>query len=210
VVILLVAAGWWWSARPGPDVGTSAARALAGATESGSASGVDPAGATVSASGRSSTVPTQPATLPTATDPVQPPIKLTIPALGLTARVIPVGVAADGQFDVPPSVDTVGWYRYGPGLDAVAGSIAVAGHVDGAGQGPGAFFNLRRLAPGDSIQAAGADGRTWSGPVGADLEVLPAIARRLAKAGVPLAELRLREPGLRGAFFRLTGRELGE
>jgi hypothetical protein len=42
------------------------------------------------------------------------------------------------------------------------------------------------------------------------LDAIPAIARRLAAAGVPLAELRLREPGLRGAFFRLTGRELGE
>ncbi len=58
--------------------------------------------------------------------------------------------------------------------------------------------------------AAGADPRSWSGPLGVGLEALPAVARRLAAAGVPLAELGLREPGLRGAFFRLTGRELGE
>ncbi len=69
--------------------------------------------------------------------------------------------------------------------------------------------DARRALAAEGL-AAGADTRTWSGPVGADLEVLPAIARRLAAAGVPLAELRLREPGLRGAFFRLTGRELGE
>jgi hypothetical protein len=43
-----------------------------------------------------------------------------------------------------------------------------------------------------------------------DAATLAGLVERLAAAGVPLAELGLREPGLRGAFFRLTGRELGE
>ena len=69
--------------------------------------------------------------------------------------------------------------------------------------------DARRALAAEGL-AAGADTRTWSGPLAVGLDALPAIARRLAAAGVPLAELRLREPGLRGAFFRLTGRELGE
>ena len=54
----------------------------------------------------------------------------------------------------------------------------------------------------------GADDREWSGPLEGGLEALAGVGRRLAAAGVPLAELRLREPGLRGVFFRLAGREI--
>jgi sortase (surface protein transpeptidase) len=59
---------------------------------------------------------------------------------------------------VPPSVDQVGWYRFGPGLDAVSGSVVIAGHVDSAEQGKGAFFRLRALVPGDPITVTGVDG----------------------------------------------------
>ena len=69
--------------------------------------------------------------------------------------------------------------------------------------------DTRRALAAEGL-AGGADERTWSGPLTVGMEALPEIARRLAAAGVPLLELRLREPGLRGAFFRLTGRELGE
>jgi hypothetical protein len=89
------------------------------------------------------------------------PTLLRIPAIGVTATVNPVGInAATGEFDVPPSVDEIGWYSYGPGLDAVAGSIVIAGHVDGANQGRGAFFRLRDVPIGAPIEVRGADGRT--------------------------------------------------
>ena len=101
-----------------------------------------------------------PAALPTAPEPVVSPVQLVIPSLHLTAHVIPTGVDQAGAFAVPPSVDTVGWYRYGPGLDASAGSVVIAGHVDSATQGPGAFFRLRELAPGDRVRVTGTDGRT--------------------------------------------------
>ena len=89
-----------------------------------------------------------------------PPVRLVIPALHLTARVTPTGVDQAGAFDVPPSVDQVGWYRFGPGLDSATGSVVIAGHVDSATQGPGAFFRLRDLVPGDRVLATGSDGRT--------------------------------------------------
>lgn len=97
--------------------------------------------------------------LPTGTA-VVPPTRLRIPDLRLDARVDPVGVnPKTNDFEVPPAVDLVGWYRYGPGLEATAGSVVIAGHVDGAEQGPGAFFRLRDVAIGAGIEVTGADGR---------------------------------------------------
>jgi ABC-2 type transport system ATP-binding protein len=55
---------------------------------------------------------------------------------------------------------------------------------------------------------AARDSREWSGPVEGGLSALPEIGRRLAAAGVPVAEVRLREPGLRGVFFHVAGREM--
>ncbi|MFI7219281.1 class F sortase [Micromonospora maritima] len=89
-----------------------------------------------------------------------PPVRLRIPALGVTAEVDQVGVdARTGNLEVPADVRRAGWYRYGPALDAGAGSLVLAGHVDGTEQGPGAFFHLRALSPGDAVTVTGADGR---------------------------------------------------
>ncbi|MEV4539951.1 class F sortase [Asanoa sp. NPDC049518] len=89
------------------------------------------------------------------------PTRLTIPALGLKATVNAVGVDPDtGDFAVPPSVDQVGWYRFGPGFSATAGSIVVAGHVDSAAEGRGAFFGLGSLEAGDEVALTGPDGQS--------------------------------------------------
>ena len=55
---------------------------------------------------------------------------------------------------------------------------------------------------------AATDVRSFSGPLAGGLEALSALGRRLAEAGLPVAEMRIREPGLRGVFFRVAGREL--
>ena len=88
-----------------------------------------------------------------------PPVRLRIPGLKLDAAVDAVGIdAKTGEFAVPPSVDRVGWYRFGPGLSAEAGSIVVAGHVDSAAEGKGAFFRLGSLEQGDTVTLTGRDG----------------------------------------------------
>ncbi|WP_433537371.1 class F sortase [Micromonospora sp. CA-249363] len=88
-----------------------------------------------------------------------PPVRLVIPEIGVTATVNAVGInERTNEFEVPPSVDEIGWYRYGPGLEADAGSVVIAGHVDSAAQGRGAFYRLRELDQGDTLTATGSDG----------------------------------------------------
>jgi hypothetical protein len=90
------------------------------------------------------------------------PAGLHIAAMDLTTQVDAVGIDdSTGGFAVPSSVDRVGWYRYGPGLEADAGSIVIAGHVDSATMGRGAFFRLRELEPGDPITVTGQDGMSY-------------------------------------------------
>ncbi|WBB82046.1 class F sortase [Micromonospora sp. WMMD882] len=104
-------------------------------------------------------IPVATGDLPSVAAATVPPVRLRIPAIDVTATVDPVGVdAGTGEFAVPPSVDEVGWYRYGPGLEAGRGSIVVAGHVDSATQGRGAFHRLRELDRGDTVTLTGRDG----------------------------------------------------
>ncbi|GGL87574.1 MULTISPECIES: class F sortase [Micromonospora] len=133
---------------PTEPVGADEAARLATATPSAETSG----------SGAPS-VPVTRGDLPT-TDRAVPPVRLRIPAIEVTATVDAVGInPRTNEFEVPPSVDEIGWYRFGPGLEADQGSIVVAGHVDSADQGRGAFFRLRELDRDDTVTVTGDDGR---------------------------------------------------
>lgn len=86
------------------------------------------------------------------------PVGLRIDGIGVDAPIDPYGVvAATGQMDVPENVTDVAWYQFGPspGED---GSAVLAAHVDLAGQGPGVFFELRSLVPGERVHVAYDDG----------------------------------------------------
>jgi len=142
-------------------------------------------------------VPIQAGALPSAVATVRP-AQLKIGRLGLTARVDPVGIdAGTGDFAVPPSVDVVGWYRFGPGLETDQGSIVVAGHVDSADQGKGAFFKLRELAPGDPIIVTGSDGTVHNFSV---------VAREIfAKTAIPLERYFARDGAVRLTLITCGG-----
>jgi LPXTG-site transpeptidase (sortase) family protein len=136
---VLVACG----AGPAPDEGADAVEEL-----SASPSAVS----TVSPAPTSAGTPTKP-------EPAIAPVALKIPAIAVDASVNPTGVdARTGDFAVPPSVDEVGWYKFGPGLEATEGSIVIAGHVDSREQGKGAFFRLGTLSRGDRLTVTGSDG----------------------------------------------------
>ena len=86
------------------------------------------------------------------------PVRVDVPARGIAAPVLPVGVTGDGQMALPDDVRQVGWYRFG-GRPGDAGSAVIAGHVDDRDQGAGALFPLREAAPGDEVVVTDDAGR---------------------------------------------------
>ena len=103
-------------------------------------------------------VPTRDAA-PTPPAAVPPPVRLSVPDLGVDTAVDPVGVGADGQMTVPAEVDRVGWYRFGP-VPGAEGSAVLAGHVDSWDQGLGALAPLRGAEVDDEVLVTDAAGTT--------------------------------------------------
>jgi hypothetical protein len=80
------------------------------------------------------------------------PARIRIAAIALVGQIIPVGITSRGMaMEIPPNVQTVGWYRYGPS-PGQPGSAILVGHVDSSAQGPGIFFRLRELLPGAVVR----------------------------------------------------------
>jgi hypothetical protein len=88
------------------------------------------------------------------------PVSLRIPAIGISARVIPLGLDASGGVAVPPlsTPFLTSWYDRGsaPGQD---GPAVLLGHVDAAGVGPAVFYKLGDLVPGDLVYVTRRDHR---------------------------------------------------
>jgi hypothetical protein len=84
------------------------------------------------------------------------PVSLTIPVIGVSTRLVSLGLAADGSLQVPSSTVVAGWYTGSPRPGAV-GSAVIVGHIDSL-QGPGVFFRLPELRPGDQVYVRRADG----------------------------------------------------
>ena len=84
------------------------------------------------------------------------PVSLSIPSIGVRTRLIHLGVNQDGTLQVPSSTAVAGWYTGSP-RPGMVGSAIIAGHVDSR-TGPGIFFWLRTLRPGDRIYVGRADG----------------------------------------------------
>jgi hypothetical protein len=84
------------------------------------------------------------------------PVTLTIPAIGVQTRLVHLGVTAAGTLQVPSSTAVAGWYTGGPRPGAI-GPAVIAGHID-SHVGPGIFFRLSQLRPGDRVYVRRADG----------------------------------------------------
>jgi sortase family protein len=135
-----------------------------------------------------------------------PPVSLRAPRVGIEAAVDPVGIEAGtaGVMEIPDDIGRAGWYRYGPAPGDPEGVAVITSHVDSARYGPGAFFRLRELEPGDQVTVDLADGRALTYQV---------VGReQMAKDALPTAELFRRDgaPALAlvtcgGAFNRSAG-----
>ena len=84
------------------------------------------------------------------------PVSLSIPVIGVHTRLIRLGLTAQGTLQVPASTAVAGWYTGGPRPGQV-GSAVIAGHIDSY-LGPGVFFRLRLLRPGDRVYVRQAGG----------------------------------------------------
>jgi hypothetical protein len=86
------------------------------------------------------------------------PVRIDMPAIGITAPVVAVAVDDKGALGVPDNPDVVGWWAAGGGLTDPGGALVLDGHVDTAVAGPGALFHLADLTTGDAITLAASDG----------------------------------------------------
>jgi Sortase domain len=146
-------------ASPAPQAGGTVAADQAGRA---GATTHDPAGPRLGADAPA-TPPTAPgfevSDLPgqvTPPGPASPPVRLTIPSIGVTTGLLRLGLEADGSMQVPADFDRAGWFAKSPTPGQV-GPAVIAGHVDSR-TGPAVFYRLRELRAGDTVQVERADG----------------------------------------------------
>jgi sortase (surface protein transpeptidase) len=88
--------------------------------------------------------------------PVPRPVSLTIPLIGVQTQLITLGLTSSGALQVPSSTSVAGWYTGSPEPGAI-GSAIIVGHIDSF-SGPGVFYRLPQLRPGDKIYVKRANG----------------------------------------------------
>jgi sortase (surface protein transpeptidase) len=86
------------------------------------------------------------------------PVRIVIPAIGVNARVIPLGLNRDQTIQVPANAADTGWFRPGP-EPGEQGAAVIVGHV-ATRSGPAVFYRLRRLRVGQVITIRLRDGST--------------------------------------------------
>ena len=133
------------------------------------------------------------------------PVRVLIPAIGVDASVIPLGLDRTGALEVPENFGDTGWWT-GGSRPGERGPAVIAGHVDSY-TGPAVFFKIGKLRRGDAIAVQRADGSRVKFHV--------QRARHYAKARFPTAEVygKTAGPTLRlitcsGTFDRASGHYL--
>jgi hypothetical protein len=84
------------------------------------------------------------------------PVALRIPGIEVDTRLIGLGLQEDGTVEVPGNAAVAGWFRPGPPPGSL-GSSVILGHVDSLA-GPGVFYRLRELRPGNRLSVRLDDG----------------------------------------------------
>jgi sortase (surface protein transpeptidase) len=82
-----------------------------------------------------------------------------IPAIGVDAPLLPLGLTPENALDVPKDWGVTGWFDGGP-FPGQPGPAVVVGHVDST-SGPAVFYRLRELHRGDVIVVWRKGGVRW-------------------------------------------------
>ena len=89
--------------------------------------------------------------------PLSAPVRLEIPAIGVSSSLVRLGLNADRTMQVPGDFQVAGWFTGAP-QPGQLGPAVIAGHVDSR-TGPAVFYRLRDLRPGDEVRVVRADHR---------------------------------------------------
>ena len=131
-----------------------------------------------------------------------PPVRLQIPAIGVSAPVIKLRRNADGTAEVPRTFSDAGWFEPGP-EPGEKGAAIMLGHVD-SHSGPGVFYRLRALRRGDRVNVLLRNGKRLRFVVTGSMEAPKNnFPTKLVYRKTPGSTLRLITCG--GAFNRSTG-----
>ena len=84
------------------------------------------------------------------------PVAVKLPSIGVTSRLVRLGLQPDRTMEVPDDFSLAGWYVHAPQPGDV-GPAVIAGHVDSR-SGPAVFYRLHELEPGDPVLVRRADG----------------------------------------------------
>lgn len=86
------------------------------------------------------------------------PVRVTVPAIGVDAPLVRLGLTSAGALAVPTKAMSAGWYTGSP-VPGQVGPAIIAGHVHWSGI-PAVFARLAKLTPGDRIIVTRSDGTT--------------------------------------------------
>jgi Sortase domain len=84
------------------------------------------------------------------------PVRIEIPAIGVRAPIILLGLNPDRSLEVPEDFDDTGWWS-GGSRPGETGPAVIVGHVDSR-TGPAVFYRLRELRRGDEVVVVRRDG----------------------------------------------------
>jgi sortase (surface protein transpeptidase) len=86
------------------------------------------------------------------------PVDVEVPAVDISARVVPLGLTDGGALEVPEDFSTAGWWSSGP-EPGERGAAVITAHIDSK-TGPAAFYTLADASPGDEVYVHRKDGST--------------------------------------------------
>lgn len=130
---------------------------------------------------------------------VAAPVQVRLPEIGVDSRLVPLAVDAAGALVPPEDTATAGWFAQGT-LPGAVGPAVIAGHVDSY-RGPGVFFRLRQVTPGDVVLIDRADGSTLSFTV-TQVDRYPKDSFPTDRVYAPTSQPELRLITCGGAFDR--------
>ena len=86
------------------------------------------------------------------------PVEVEVPAVDISAPVVPLGLTDGGALEVPKDFSTAGWRASGP-EPGERGAAVITAHIDSK-EGPAAFYTLADASPGDEVYVHRKDAST--------------------------------------------------